>query len=72
MLKLILVIDGCEIALRWLSVDLTDNKATFFQVMAWCRQAVGHYLRHFWHISMASRGHKEFNSLRMDDAYMRQ
>ena len=28
-----------EIALRWMSLDLTDNKSTLDQVMAWCRQA---------------------------------
>ena len=34
-----LVIDGwgisCEIALRWLSLDLTDDKSTLVQAMAW-------------------------------------
>ena len=28
-----------EIALRWMSLDLTDDKSTLVQVMAWCRQA---------------------------------
>ena len=28
-----------EIALRWMPLDLTDNKSTLVQVMAWCRQA---------------------------------
>ena len=26
---------SCEIALRWLSLDLTDHKSTLVQVMAW-------------------------------------
>ena len=27
-----------EIALRWMSLDLTDDKSTLAQVMAWCQQ----------------------------------
>ena len=50
--KLILVIDSwcvsCEIALRWISLDLTDDKSTLVQVMAWCRQATSHYLSQCW------------------------
>ena len=42
--KLILVIDGwgisLEIALRWMSLDLTDYKSTWVQAMAWCCQAM--------------------------------
>ena len=42
-LQLILVIDGWgisyEIALRWLSLNLTEDKSTLVQVMAWCHQA---------------------------------
>ena len=45
--KLILMIGGwdifCKIALRWMSMDLTDDKA-----MAWCRQATSHYLSQCW------------------------
>ena len=44
----ILVIDGwsisCEIAIRWMPQDLTDDKSALVQVMAWCRQATSHYL----------------------------
>ena len=51
-LKQILVIDGwcisCEIALRWMPLNLTDDKSTLVQVMAWCRQATIHYLNHCW------------------------
>ena len=36
---LILVIDGwgtaCEISFRWMTLDLSDNKSTVIQVMAW-------------------------------------
>ena len=38
-LQIISVIDGwgisCELALRWMSLDLTDDKSTLVQVMAW-------------------------------------
>ena len=50
--KLILVNGGwgiCyEIALRWMPLDLTDDKSTSVQVMAWCRQATSHYLNQCW------------------------
>ena len=38
----------CEIALRRMSLDLTDEKSTLVQVMAWCRQATTHYLSQCW------------------------
>ena len=28
-----------EIALKWMPLDLTDEKSTLVQAMAWCRQA---------------------------------
>ena len=37
-----------EIAPWWLSLDLTDDKSTLVQVMAWCRQATSHYLNQCW------------------------
>ena len=50
--QIISVIDGwgisCELALRWMSLDLSDNKSTLVQVMAWCRQATSHYLNQCW------------------------
>ena len=50
--QIISVIDGwgisCELALRWMSLDLTDNKSTLVQVMAWCCQATSHYLDQCW------------------------
>ena len=46
--KLILVNGGWgishEIALRWMPLDLIDDKSTLVPVMAWCRQAPSHYL----------------------------
>ena len=50
--KLISVTDSwgisCKIALRWMPLDLTDDKSTLVQVMAWCRQATSHYLNQCW------------------------
>ena len=69
MFNLISVIHGwciaCQIALRWMPLDLTNEKSTLVQVMAWCHQATSHYqcqfdpdiCRH-----MASLGHNELNS----------
>ena len=61
--QIISVIDGwgisCELALRWMSFDLTDDKSTLGQVIHWCRQATSHYLSQWWPKScrhMASLG----------------
>ena len=58
--KLNLVIDGwcisCEIALRWLTLNLTDGKSILVQVMAWCRQATSHYLGQYWPRPMSPYG----------------
>ena len=42
-----------EIALRWTPQDLTDDKSTLVQVMAWCCQAISHYLSQCWPKSMS-------------------
>ena len=46
--KIILEIGGWgisyEIALTWISLDLTDDKSTLVQVMTWCPQAASHYV----------------------------
>ena len=31
-----------EIALRWVPLDLTDDKSTLVQVLAWCHQATSY------------------------------
>ena len=58
--KQILVIDdwgiSCEIALTWKPQDLTDDKSTLVQVMAWCRQATSHYLSQCWPSSLSPYG----------------
>ena len=50
--KQILVIDdwgiSCEITLTWKPHDLTDDKSTLVQVMAWCCQVTSHYLSQCW------------------------
>ena len=43
-------------ALRWMPWDLTDNKSTLVQVMAWCCQATSHYLSQCWPSSMSPYG----------------
>ena len=43
-------------ALRWMPWDLTDDKSTLVQVMAWCRQATSHYLSQCWHRSVSPYG----------------
>ena len=45
-----------EIALRWMPQDLTDDKSTLVQVMAWCHQATSHYLSQCWPRSLSSYG----------------
>ena len=39
---------SCEIALRGMPRDFTDDKSTLVQVLAWCRQATSHYLGQCW------------------------
>ena len=45
-----------ELALRWMSPDLTDDKSTLVQAMAWCRQATSHYLSQCWPGSLSPYG----------------
>ena len=47
---------SCKIALRWMPLDLTDDKSTLVQVMAWCRQATSHYLSQCWPRFMSPYG----------------
>ena len=58
--KLISVIDArditCEIVLKWISLDLSDDKSTLVQVMAWCHQATSHYLSQCSPISLSPYG----------------
>ena len=58
--KQILVIDSwgisCEIAVIWMSLGFTDDQSTLVEVMAWCRQATGHYLSQCWPRSQSPYG----------------
>ena len=58
--NLVLLIDifrsSDDNALRWMSWDLSEDKSTLVQVMAWCRQAPNHYLSQCWPRSMSSNG----------------
>ena len=45
-----------EIALRWMPLDLTDDKPTLVQVIAWCHLATSHYLSQCWHRSLSPNG----------------
>ena len=42
--------------LRWMSLDLIDDKSTMVQVMAWCSEATSHYLSQCWLRSMLPYG----------------
>ena len=43
-------------ALRWMPQDLTEDKLTLVQVMAWCHQATSHYLSQCWLSSLSPYG----------------
>ena len=43
----------CEMIPRRMWLDLTDDKSTLVQVMAWCRQATSHYLSQCWPSSIS-------------------
>ena len=59
-IQTILVIDGrvisCELALRWMSLDVTDGRSALVQVMAWCLTAPSHYLSQCWPRSLSPCG----------------
>ena len=44
------------IVLNWMSLDLTEDKSTLVQVMAWCHQATSHYLSQCWPRSVLPYG----------------
>ena len=56
----------CEIALRWMPQNLTNEKSKLVQVLAWCHQATSPYpseptlnLNHCHHMVSQSLGHSE-------------
>ena len=55
------LVNGCrgisyEIPLRWMPLDLTDDKSILVQVLAWWRQATSHYLSQCCPSSMSPYG----------------
>ena len=46
----------CETPLRWMPQNLSNEKSTLVQVMAWCHQATSHYLSQCWPRSMLPYG----------------
>ena len=56
----------CEIPLKWISMDPTDDKSTLVQLMAWCRQVSPEaeqilIIDPVFCCHMASLGHDELN-----------
>ena len=47
---------SCEIALRWIPLDLVEDKSTSVQAMAWCPQASSHCLSQCWSRYMSPYG----------------
>ena len=47
---------SCKIALRWIPLDLANDKSTLVQLMAWCRQATSHSLSQCWPRFMSPHG----------------
>ena len=47
---------ACEISLRWVSLDHTDEKSTLVEVMEWCHQATSHDVSQCWPRSMSLYG----------------
>ena len=43
-------------ALGWIPQNITDDKSTLVQVMAWCRQSTSHYPSQCWPRSMSPYG----------------
>ena len=72
--KQILVVDSwgisCEIALIRMSLDLTDDRSTLVQVMAWCRQATSHYLNQCWPRSLPPNGVTRPQWVRLSTCHM--
>ena len=64
----------CEIALRLMPLNLTNENLTWVQVLAWCPQETSHYLNQWWTRSPTSYGINRLhwvNSLRPSDAIWR-
>ena len=60
-----------EICLRWMPQNLTNEKSTLIQVLAWCPKATNHYLSQCWpRTMMVSLCHNEFNHVHVFVLYI--
>ena len=62
------------VPLLWMPQDLTDDRSTLFQIMAWDRQATSHYLGQCWLSSLSPYDVARaqwVNLLKPSGAYMR-
>ena len=46
----------CATPIRWMPQDLSGDRSTLVQVVAWCQQAPSHYLNRCWQRSMTLYG----------------
>ena len=59
----------CEIALRWMPQNVTNETWTLVQAIVWCRQATRHYLSQRWpryistYIYIGHRGLNEWSNI---------
>ena len=61
----------CEISLKCMPQNLTDEKSTLVQVMAWCRQATSYYLSQCWPSSMSPNGVTRLQSVNTSTEFCR-
>ena len=47
---------SCEITLRWMPLDLANDRSALIQVRVWCLQAAGHYLSQLYMPSLGYSG----------------
>ena len=52
----------CDIALRWMSYDLTYEKSVLAQAITRCHQATSYYTSQCWPRSVSSLGHNDLKS----------
>ena len=53
MLRVKCMSTSCEMAVRWMSLNTSDDKSIFIHVMACCRQTTSHYMSQYWLSSMS-------------------
>ena len=53
----------CEVVLKCMAQNLTEDNSTLVQVMAWCHQTTSHYLSQCWPRCMSSYVSLDHNEL---------